>query len=207
MKNYFYDGTFNGILTLLNSLLQISAPKNFEVFSVSNRNQANLFDEYEIVNTDNEIAKHIWILLRRNSSIGTDQIYKSFLANEDEKFVLSLLLKIANNKELSKKEYIQIEKNAQKIDREKNRILSYLRYNAQLNNSTTLYIQSKYKVEFLLTKTIRQLYAHHEEWQIVNSYQNHCIQFNDNKFTSKKVNPREKEMSSSIEMNALKLAV
>ena len=89
MKNYFYDGTFNGILTLLNSLLQISAPKNFEVFSVSNRNQANLFDEYEIVNTDNEIAKHIWILLRRNSSIGTDQIYKSFLANEDEKFVLS----------------------------------------------------------------------------------------------------------------------
>jgi hypothetical protein len=207
MKNYFYDGTFNGILTLLNSLLQNSAPKNFEVFSVSNRNQANLFDEYEIVNTDNEVAKHIWILLRRNSSIGTDQVYKSFLANEDEKFVLSLLLKIANNKELSKKEYIQIEKNAQKIDREKNRILSYLRYNAQLNNSTTLYIQSKYKVEFLLTKTIRQLYANHEEWQIVNSYQNHCIQFNDNKFTSKKVNPREKEMSTSIEMNAFKLAV
>jgi len=207
MKNYFYDGTFNGILTLLNSLLQNSAPKNFEVFSVSNRNQANLFDEYEIVNTDNEVAKHIWILLRRNSSIGTDQVYKSFLANEDEKYVLSLLLKIANNKELSKKEYIQIEKNAQKIDREKNRILSYLRYNAQLNNSTTLYIQSKYKVEFLLTKTIRQLYANHEEWQIVNSYQNHCIQFNDNKFTSKKVNPREKEMSTSIEMNAFKLAV
>ena len=50
-------------------------------------------------------------------------------------------------------------------------------------------------------------YAHHEEWQIVNSYQNHCIQFNDNKFTSKKVNPREKKMFSSIEMNAFKLAV
>ena len=120
MKNYFYDGTFNGLLTVLNKILQSNVLFSFDVFNIQNKKQVNLFDEFELIETDKEIAKHIWTLLSKNSSIATNHIYKSFLANENEKYILSLLVKIAANQELSKKEFIQIEKSAHKIEHEKN---------------------------------------------------------------------------------------
>lgn len=206
MKNYFYDGTFNGLLTVLNKILQSNVLFSFDVFNIQNKKQVNLFDEFELIETDKEIAKHIWTLLSKNSSIATNHIYKSFLANENEKYILSLLVKIAANQELSKKEFIKIEKSANKIEREKNRVLSYLRYNSQLRNTTTIYIKSKYKVEFLLTKNIRSLFTQHTDWQIINSYQNHCIQFTNNKFTSKKVISKNQELPFQNQMNPFKLA-
>ncbi|MAJ32092.1 MAG: hypothetical protein CMC18_05475 [Flavobacteriaceae bacterium] len=206
MKNYFYDGTFNGLLTILNTVLQSKILVNYGVFNIQNKKQVNLFDDYEIIETDKEIAKQIWNLLSKNSSIATNHIYKSFLANDNEHYLLSLLTKIAANQELSKKEFIDIEKSAQKIEREKNRILSYLRYNSQLRNTTTIYIKSKYKVEFLLTKNIRSLFAQNTHWQIINSYHNHCIQFTDNKFTSKKVISKKQEIPFQKQMNPFKLA-
>ena len=206
MKNYFYDGTFNGLLTVLNKILQSKVLVSFDVFNIQNKKQVNLFDEFELIETDKEIAKHIWTLLSKNSSIATNHIYKSFLANENEQYLLSLLLKIAANQELSKKEFIQIEKSAHKIEHEKNRVLSYLRYNSKLRNTTTIYIKSKYKVEFLLTKNIRNLFTQHTDWQIINSYQNHCIQYTNNKFTSKKVISKNQEIPFQNQMNPFKLA-
>lgn len=206
MKNYFYDGTFNGLLTVLNRILHSKNAISFDVFNIQNKKQVNLFDDFEFIETDKEIAKQIWTLLRKNSSIGTNHIYKSFLANENEHYLLSLLVKIAANQDLSKKEFIQIEKSADKIEREKNRILSYLRYNSQLRNTTTIYIKSKYKVEFLLTKNIRSLFHQHTDWQIINSYQNHCIQFSNSRFTSKKVISKNQEIPLQKQMNPFKLA-
>ena len=188
MKNskiIYYDGSFNGFLTVLYKAFD----NGWNVTEIAKKGsrQNELFSNTEFVKTNTELAKKLWFGLERKSKTATKLIYFSFLSEQKEiefrlyHYVRSILSK-QNEEEPSVlftlTENLKLLMN--KVEKEKRRMEVFANFQLSESNTSKALLKPKYNVLPLLSRHLRMT-LRNKHWEVFDTKRNYGISYESGK--------------------------
>jgi len=165
MRILKYDGSFAGFLCTIQHSLDMNLAEC--TFSISSEDDTNLFDEKIVIDTDINTSKKIWNLIKSKvDNLILRQFYVVFLS-EDKlaimacfKTILKVLQcgkNILNN--FSDEDIIVFHQMIRKVEREKHRMMAFVRFKKSTDGVYFSTIEPDYNVLPLIAKFFKYRYA------------------------------------------------
>ena len=188
MKNskiIYYDGSFNGFLTVLHEAFD----KGWNVTEIVKKGsrQNELFSNTEFVSTNTDLAKKLWFGLERKSKTATKLIYFSFLSEQKEiefrlyHYVRSILSKPSDNEPSTLFTLTEnLKQLMNKVEKEKRRMEVFANFQLSESNTLKAFLKPKYNVLPLLSRHLR-MSLKNKNWEIYDTKRNYGISYESGK--------------------------
>jgi probable DNA metabolism protein len=182
MQLYTYDGTFEGLLTLVFEVYERKLwPTNIEVEETA---QPALFGETVAVVTDNEKAARVWKgLQQRLSAVALKQLYHTYLWEQPAfEMVIYQFIKLTfDSVENIEGNYtascvLQVQQAAKQVHREKHRMEAFVRFQQTVDGLYYAHISPDFNVVPLIVPHFTKRYAD-QRWAIYDSCRHYGIYY------------------------------
>jgi probable DNA metabolism protein len=172
-----YDGTFEGLLTLIFECYE----QKLEPLSIirENAGNASLFNYEYLVNTDEAKAKRVWNgLHRRISAVTCQMLYYTFLSEEKnvEMLILNYVRKVFASSinieaNFGDADVLEMKKIAKKVNKEAGRVPMFVRFQKTADDIYYASYDPQYNVLPLVTKHFEERFAD-QRWIIYDTRRN-----------------------------------
>ncbi|MFD1062172.1 TIGR03915 family putative DNA repair protein [Winogradskyella litorisediminis] len=171
MKNFIYDGTFDGLLTCI---FKIYEEKAVDVnIQKQSKNQSILFNDNTIIITDETQANRVWTGLKNKlSPRGRSTIYYSFLSEQPqiENVILNYIKQVFSSSKNIESDFanpsvLKLSKTAKSVGREKHRMEAFVRFRLTKDEYYFASISPDFDVLPLISKHFKNRYAD-QKWII-----------------------------------------
>ena len=188
MKPVLYDGTFEGLLTVVFEVYEykMEQPR----IKRGNVADGSLFGDVHVVQTNNAKAKRVLTKLEQKiSKTAMTQVYKSFLSelNGMENLLLRYVQYVIAGKHGVENDYghpdvLQVQQTSKKVHREKHRMEAFVRFQLTKDGLYYAIVQPDYNVLPLIATHFKERYAD-QRWLIYDGRRKYGLYYDLNEVT------------------------
>lgn len=215
MKPVLYDGTFEGLLTVVFEVYEYKMEQ--PQIQRGNVADGSLFGDVHVVQTNSAKAKRVLTKLEQKiSKTAMTQVYKSFLSelNGMENLLLRYVQYVIAGKHGVENDYghpdvLQVQQTSKKVHREKHRMEAFVRFQLTKDGLYYAIVQPDYNVLPLIATHFKERYAD-QRWLIYDGRRKYglyydlkevtevTIDFNENDTEAKNVYDEKEDLYKEL---------